>query len=224
MTAIAVILTFVVFLTIDYFRSRKRVVQPAAELEAKLGATAPRLRSPIVAGFELPSALRYHPGHTWALSESPTFVRVGLDSFAVRLAGKIQNIVLPNRGQWIRQGQKLATIFRGGSQADLVSPIEGEVTNVNEAVLKDASLTSRDPYGEGWLLTVHAPDAKTSFRNLLGGGLARRWMEEAASRLRLGTPVLAEAVAQDGGVAVDDLSAHLPDQEWSELMHEFFLM
>lgn len=224
MTAIAVILTFVVFLTIDYFRSRKRVVQPALELEARPATVAPRLQSPVVAGFELPGNLRYHPGHTWALSESPTSVRVGLDSFASRLAGKIDDLLLPKRGQWIRQGQRLATIIRGGSKADLVSPIEGEVTNVNEALLKDTTLASRDPYGEGWLLTLHSPDAKTSFRNLLGGGLARKWMEEAANRLRMRMPVLAGAVAQDGGVAIDDFAANLPDQEWRELAGEFFLM
>jgi len=223
-TAIAVILTCVVFLTIDYFRSRKRVVQPAGKLKAKTVSPIPRLQPPVVAGFELPDHFRYHPGHTWALSESPTFVRVGLDSFAARLAGEIQNIILPARGQWIRQGQKLATIFRDGSKADLVSPIEGEVTGVNEAVLKDPKLASHDPYGEGWLLTVHSPDASTNFRNLLGGALARKWMEEAANRLRMRMPTLAGAVAQDGGVAVDDLVAHLPEQEWKELTAEFFLI
>lgn len=224
MTAIAVILTFVVFLTIDYFRSRKRAIQPASELNATTVRPAPQLQPVIVAGFELPSHLRYHPGHTWALSESPTFVRVGLDSFATRLAGKIENIVLPTRGQWIRQGQKLATILRDGIKAELISPIEGEVTSVNEVLLKDPALALRDPYGEGWLITVHSPDAKTSFRNLLGGALARKWMEEAASRLRMRMPALAGAVAQDGGVAVDDLTAHLPSQEWKELTAEFFLM
>jgi len=224
MTAIAVILTFVVFLTIDYFRSRKRVAQAAREPKAETVGSVPRLQPAVVAGFELPSHLRYHPGHTWALSESPTLVRVGLDSFAARLASKIEHITLPARGLWIRQGQKIATIVRDGSKADLVSPIEGEVAGVNEAVLKDPKLASRDPYGEGWLLTVHSPDATTSFRNLLGGALARRWMEEAASRLRLRMPALAGAVAQDGGVAVNDLAAELPDQEWRELTAEFFLM
>jgi len=224
MTAIAVVLTFIVFLTIDYFRSRKRVVQTAQQQVAEPVTAEPRLPAPVVAGFELPPQFRYHPGHTWALSESPTMVRVGLDSFAGRLAGKIDHIMAPARGQWLRQGQKLATIFHAGMRAELISPIEGEVTGVNQAVLDDPQLALRDPYGEGWLITVNSPDAKTSFRNLLSGALARKWMEEAALRLRMRMPALAGAVAQDGGMAVDDLTTELPNENWKDLTAEFFLM
>ena len=223
MTALLVLLTCAVFLTIDYVRSRKRGKAPVVAREPK-PAALPKLVPAFVGGFEVPENLRYHPGHTWALAESPSLVRVGLDDFAARLLGKIEEITLPKRGQWIRQGQKIVTVLRGGSKAELVSPIEGEVANVNEAALADKSLAARDPYGEGWLLTVQSPDAKTSFRNLLGGSVARKWMEEAASRLRMRMPVLAGAVAQDGGVAVDDIAAHLPDEAWSELAKEFFLM
>ncbi|HTU00175.1 MAG TPA: glycine cleavage system protein H [Candidatus Sulfotelmatobacter sp.] len=223
MTAILVLLTCAVFLTIDYFRSRKRARATAAAPEPVKEAL-PRLRPAFVGGFEVPENLRYHPGHTWALAESPTLVRVGLDEFAARLLGAFEHINLPKRGQWIRQGQKIVTVQRDGCTAELVSPIEGEVANVNEAVLADQGLAARDPYGEGWLLSVQAPDAKTSFRNLLGGSVARKWMEDAASRLRMRMPALAGAVAQDGGVAMHDVAAHLPDQEWSELAREFFLM
>jgi glycine cleavage system H protein len=223
MTALLVLLTCAIFLTIDYVKSRKRVQAPAMARVPE-PARAPKLQPAFVGGFELPDNLRYHPGHTWALAESPSLVRVGLDDFAARLLGKFEQITLPKRGQWIRQGQKIVTVMRDGSKAELVSPIEGEVTNVNEGVRADQALATRDPYGEGWLLTVQSPDAKTSLRNLLGGSMARKWMEEAASRLRMRMPVLAGAVAQDGGVAVDDVAAHLPDQEWSALAREFLLM
>jgi len=224
MTAIAVVLTFIAFLTIDYFRSRKRATQVAKEAVANPVVQEARRHSVVVAGFELPEQFRYHPGHSWALGESPTFVRVGMDSFAAKLVGKIDSITLPARGHWVRQGEKLATIIRDGNKAELLSPAEGEINGVNAAVLKDPNVALRDPYGEGWLVTMHSPDAKTGFRNLLGGALARKWMEEAASRLRLLMPALAGAVAQDGGVAMDDLTAHLPDQNWKDLTAEFFLM
>ncbi len=71
---------------------------------------------------------------------------------------------------------------------------------------------------------MQAPDAKTSFRNLLGGALARWWTEESASRLqrRMPTP-LGRRSAQDGGVAMDNVTAQIPDQEWLPLAKEFFL-
>src|ERR1022692_2439052 len=224
MTVLLVLFTFATFLMIDYFRTRHAAVQPVLQgAEAKQDAM-PRLQPALVGGFEVPENLRYHPGHTWALSESPNLVRVGMDDFATKLTGTLESITLPQRGQWIRQGQKMCTIHRDGCAVDMVSPIEGSVSDINETVGQDPKLALRDPYGDGWLLTVQAPDAKTSFRNLLGGSLARWWTEESASRLQRRMPMaMAGAMAQDGGVAVDNISAQIPDKEWLPLAKEFFL-
>ncbi len=222
MTVILVLLTFVTFLLIDHFYSRRHVVVQAA-LQAPKRAAPAWLAPGMIGGFQVPENLRYHPGHTWALSESPSLVRVGMDDFASKLAGKVERITLPQRGQWIRQGQKIWTIFRDGSSVDMVSPIEGSVADINEAAVRDPELACKDPYGEGWLLTVQSPDAKTNFRNLLGGALARWWTEESASRLQKKMPMALGALAQDGGVAVENLTAQMPNQDWAVLAKEFFL-
>lgn len=223
MTVILVLLTCAIFLLIDYVRGQKLLVkQPVVQTSAS--ETVPRLVPALVAGFQVPENVRYHAGHTWALSESRDLVRVGMDDFASKLIGKIENIALPQRGRWVRQGQKIWTIFRDGKSVDMVSPVEGTVTDVNEAAVKDPELARKDPYGEGWLVTVQAPDSKINFRNLLGGALARMWTEDSALRLRKRMPIaMASALAQDGGVAVDDISLHLPDEDWAMLTKEFFL-
>ena len=223
MTVILVLSTFVVFLLIDHFFSKKQVVvmaeQPAVAPRARVARPLPSL----VGGFHVPENLRYHPGHTWALNESPSLVRVGMDDFAAKLVGKINKVSLPQRGQWVRQGQKLYSVYRDGAKVDMVSPIEGSVADINEAVVRNPELASNDPYGEGWLLTVQSPDAKTNFRNLISGALARWWTEEAAGRLQRRVPAALGAFAQDGGMAVDNLTSQLPDQNWTELAREFFL-
>src|SRR5271166_1277198 len=227
MTVLLVLFTFAAFLTIDYFRSRNRVVEPTLHTAtAKFDAAVPRLQPALVAGFAVPENLRYHPGHTWALSESTNLVRVGMDDFASKLTGTVESITLPQRGQWIRQGQKVCTIHRDGIAVDMVSPIEGTVSDINQAVEKNPKLALSDPYGDGWLVTVNAPDAKTSFKNLLGGPLARWWTEESASRLQRRMPMamaFAGALAQDGGEAINDVAAQIPDQEWAPIAKEFFL-
>jgi glycine cleavage system H protein len=225
MTVLLVLFTFAIFLLIDYSRTRHTVVKPALQVSSeKHDSAVLRLQPALVAGFEVPENLRYHPGHTWALSESPNLVRVGMDDFASKLTGRMERITLPQRGQWIRQGQKLCTLYRDDAVVDMVSPIEGTVSAINEALASDPKLALRDPYGEGWLVTVQAPDAKTSFRNLLGGPLARWWTEESASRLQRRMPaVMGSVMAQDGGVAMDDLSTQIPDQDWLSLAKEFFL-
>ncbi len=226
MTVLLVLFFFATFLAIDYFRTRNAFDRPALQVApAKHDAVAPRLQPAVVGGFAVPENLRYHPGHTWALSESPNLVRVGMDDFASKLTGTIENITLPQRGQWIRQGQKMCTLYRDDYAVDMVSPIEGTVSEINQALMNDPKLALRDPYGEGWLVTVQSPDAKTSFKNLLGGPLARWWTEESASRLqhRMPMPLAMGALAQDGGVAINDVANQIPGQEWLSLAKEFFL-
>jgi glycine cleavage system H protein len=216
MTVLLVLATFAIFLTIDFFYSKAKhpVIQVAPAISKAEGAAVSRPRPSLVGGFSVPDNLRYHPGHTWALSESPNLVRVGIDDFASKLSGNVEQVNLPQRGQWIRQGQKVWS---------MVSPIEGSVADVNEAVANDPSLLSKDPYGEGWMVTVQAPDAKTSFRNLLGGALARWWTEESSMRLQRLMPNALGVLAQDGGVAVNDLAGTLPDEQWVKVTREFFL-
>ncbi|HET9407378.1 MAG TPA: glycine cleavage system protein H [Candidatus Sulfotelmatobacter sp.] len=222
MTVILVLLTFGTLLFIDYLRTQKQIEKEAG-VQISKRELAPRVVPALVAGFQVPSNLRYHPGHTWALNESPEMVRIGIDDFAAKLIGKIDHITLPQRGRWIRQGQKIWSVARDGKSVDMVSPIEGTITDVNQAVVNKPELTRTDPYGEGWLIAVQAPDAKTNLRNLMKGTLARLWTEDSALRLRQRMPQMAGALAQDGGVAVDDLTAHLPDEDWAKLAAEFFL-
>jgi glycine cleavage system H protein len=226
MTVLLVLFTFTTFLLIDHFRSRRAAVPVLQVAPAKSDTIAPRLQPALVAGFAVPENLRYHPGHTWALSESTNLVRVGMDDFASKLTGTIENIALPQRGQWIRQGQKLCTVYHDDAAVDMVSPIEGTVSDINEAVATNPKLALSDPYGNGWLVTVNSPDAKTSFKNLIGGPLARWWTEESASRLQRRMPAamaFAGALAQDGGEAIQDVAGQIPKQDWAPIAKEFFL-
>jgi glycine cleavage system H lipoate-binding protein len=220
MTVLLVLATFIVFLTIDWFYSRKRAPAPVLQFAE---AVPIERRPDVVGGFRMPEGLRYHFGHSWAKAEGPQTVRIGLDDMAARFIGKATRLTLPKRGQWIRQGQKVWSLERDGRTIEMASPIEGMITDVNEMALADPQLPLRDPYGEGWLVAVHSPDARTNFRNLLSGAVAHKWLEEAAARLRGAVPALAGAYAQDGGLMVEDLGEHIPEKEWNELARELFL-
>jgi glycine cleavage system H protein len=220
MIALLVVLTFVIAVLVDHLLHRDPIPVDAhrpAEAPAR-----PRLVPAVVAGFEVPDNLRYHPGHTWAASEAADMVRVGIDDFAAKLTGGLTSIDVPERGQWIRQGQRIIAMHHNGREIALVSPIEGTIVDINEKAIADPELAQKDPYGEGWLLSVNSPDAKTNFRNLLGGTTARRWMDDAAARLRaIAMPEM--ALAQDGGMAVGNLIDQLPQADWEKLNRELFL-
>jgi glycine cleavage system H protein len=219
MTVLLVLITFLVFAVVDYALNRGK--QPVKARRAL--PLSPALEPAYVEGFLLPDAVRYHPGHTWLMRERPHLARVGADEFAAKLAGNIEKIELPKPGQWIRQGQTAWKLYRNGERTCMISPIEGEVVEINPEVVKDPSLLRRDPYGKGWLIAVHVPDEESTWRNLLPGNLVRSWMKDAADRLYARQPALAGAVAADGGLPVDDLLAGLPGAEWPKITAEFFL-
>ncbi len=217
MTVLFVLAMFLVFAMIDWVLSRGKVEVAATAAEpAAFGED-------YVYGFHIPQNRRYHPGHGWAMRERKNVVRIGIDDFAARLAGKIEGIELPKPGQWLRQGQRSWKLFRNGQTAEMVSPIEGEVLEVNPEVIKDPSLMRRDPYGEGWLMTLHVPDEEGTSRNFIPRDLISGWMESVAEKLYMRQPALAGVVAADAGQPVEDLAEALGESNWPELTNEFFL-
>ena len=219
MTVLLVLATFLAFALVDYLLNRKKALQLAPEETA---AAAVPERS-YIDGFFVPEGLRYHPGHTWVLRERRELMRIGLDEFAAALAGKIDHIELPKPGTWIRQGQKIVAVTRNGERTELVSPVEGEVADVNADLSADASLVRSDPYGRGWLLTVHVPDEENTFRNLLPKNMVGAWMRDAVHRLYAMQPPLAGLAAADGGRPVEDLLAGVPQASWTTVTRGFFL-
>lgn len=217
MTVLLVLITFLVFISIDWWMHRSEV-PVAAPVPVEPAYTAD-----YVDGFHIPANLTYHPGHAWVARERKNVFRVGVDEFAAFLAGRIDAIELPKPGQWVRQGQRAWTLLRKGQQSGMVSPIEGEVVEINPLVAKDPTILRRDPYQAGWLMTLHVPDEESTARNMVPGGLLRAWIHEAVERLYSRQGDLVGAVAAEGGRPVDDLAAALPGEDWAKLTGEFFL-
>ena len=222
MVAALVLITFICFVVVDYVlqtRQARAVKAVAASAEPK------EMSFPmnIVGGFKLPAGLSYHSGHAWAAKETRNVVRIGLDDFAARLLGKIEQLDVPARGRWLRQGEKGWTLTRGGHRFEMLSPIEGEVVDVNLEVLKDPSVIHKDPYGVGWLVAVNSPAADSNLKNLLRGRPAQRWMEESVATLHTHLSPSTGVHLQDGGHAISDLLSVLPEERWEEVVRELFL-
>ncbi|MCL4402979.1 MAG: glycine cleavage system protein H, partial [Acidobacteria bacterium] len=193
---ILVLGTFLIFILLDYILNRKKPVQTGTQPAAAPGRAS---RRAYIDGFLVPDRLAYHPGHGWVVRERRNLHRVGVDEFAAALAGRLEKIELPKPGQWVRQGQRAFAFFRRGERCDVVCPTEGEVVEINSDVVADPSLLRKDPYGEGWLMTLYVPDEETTTRNMVPKPMVARWMQEAVERLYARQKQLAGAVAADGG-------------------------
>ena len=217
MVVVFLILTFAGFVVIDFLLNRKPPVRAAKPEPAPV---APFLQPSIVAGLAVPEELRYHPGHAWLYRERKNLCRVGVDEFAALVAGSVDGIELPKPGQWVRQGQKAWTFTREGRTIAMASPTEGEVVAVNEEVQRHPELLHTDPYGKGWLFTIHVPDEESTTRNLVPQWMVPAWMRNAVDRLYSMQPLAAApGTEQPAGIA----RANLPEVSWPAVSREFFL-
>lgn len=221
MTVLLVILTFSAFILLDLLLSRQEE-RREAPVRVRVPASVPA--EPVwVAGYQLPDDRHYHRGHTWAQVLEDGSVAVGMDDFARRLVGGAERVALPGRGRWLRQGEASFGVGLDGREAKLVSPLEGEVVEVNEALQKEPRTATDDPYGRGWFVKLRAADTARELKNLLSGSLARRFMEDAREGLDLRLMALSGSVLQDGGEPVADFARHLPDEDWRRLVSDLLL-
>jgi glycine cleavage system H protein len=220
MTVLLVLAFFVFFIGLDYTINRRRL---AREARAHALLAPPALEPAWVAGYQMPETLFYHRGHTWARPLDADTVLVGLDDFARKLIGAPKALRLPARGDWLHQGGNGFGLRLEGKAAELVSPIEGEVLDVNRELIEKPSLATDDPYGRGWVLRLKAPNLATNLRNLLSGRLARKWMEDSREALELRLMALSGSVLQDGGEPGSELGHHLASADWERLVSEFLL-
>jgi glycine cleavage system H protein len=203
MVALAVLLTFLVCIGIDFVLHRQRYRFRVAG--AWFGDPSHE-----VSGVTLPPVLAYHPGHTWALDEKNGNVKIGIDELGVSLLGHITRVEVPKRGRWLQQGDRGFVIETTHGTVALPAPADGEVVAINEEALANPELIEKDPYQNGWLLELRAPGVEVNFRNLLAGSLAKRWMEDSVETIR-------RAVAPQGVRVLSLADGHLSRRLGSEL-------
>ncbi len=219
MSILFVLLTFLLILTVMYFR-RPQEAQDALQV-----APAKTLAAPLMAqnaGFEVPKDHCFHPGHTWVRDEGHQNARVGIDAFAGNLFGKVDGIEMAGLNRWVRQGQKLCTVKRAGQSVELLSPVEGVLVSVNHEVLKNPSLAMEDPYKNGWLGVIKAPELAINAKNLLQGTIVAAWMQNSIARLGAKLQQLTPALGQDGGLPAKGLFFQLDPSVQEQLAKEFF--
>ncbi len=103
-----------------------------------------------------PQAYRYSKDHEWVLDEEDTVV-VGITDFAQSELGDVVYVELPEVGTVFDADDEVGTIESVKAVAEVYTPIEGEIVEVNEALESDPEKVNSDPHGEGWLFRLRPP-------------------------------------------------------------------
>lgn len=101
---------------------------------------------------QIPQDLKYAPTHEWIRMDGDV-ATVGITDHAQHELGDIVFVELPEVGQKVEQGKGFAVIEAVKTVADLYSPAEGEVVEVNSELASDAGAINRDAYGS-WIAKI----------------------------------------------------------------------
>jgi glycine cleavage system H lipoate-binding protein len=174
-----------------------------------------------VKGFQVPMGYYFHDGHTWARIESGGYIRVGMDDFSLKLLGRADALDLPLMGKELDSGQAGWGLKRSDNQADVLSPIDGVIVEVNAHVREKPEMANQGPYEEGWLFMVRTPNIKGTVKKLMGDTDSLGWMNGEVNRLEGMIETVAGPLAADGGYLSDDIYGNVPDLGWENLTKAF---
>jgi len=96
---------------------------------------------------------KYTEEHEWVELEGDT-ATVGITKHAQESLGDIVFIDLPNVGKEVKAKEEICVIESVKAASDIYSPIDGEVTEVNDNLSNDASLVNQDAENEGWIFKI----------------------------------------------------------------------
>jgi glycine cleavage system H protein len=111
----------------------------------------------VAAAESYPEGLKYHPEHDWTKVDGDT-ATIGITWYAQDALGEIVHFEPPEQGSSVAKDESYGEVESVKAVSDLVSPLSGEVTEVNQAVVDEPEKINDDPYGEGWLIKVRLSD------------------------------------------------------------------
>ncbi len=126
----------------------------------------------------VPDDLIYTSEHEYlARTSDPAVVRVGITDYAQGELGDVVFVNLPKSGDRLDAHQSFGTIEAVKAVSELYSPVAGEVVAVNGTLERDPAAVNRDPYGEGWMVSLRVADS-SALEGLLSPGAYRSHIGE----------------------------------------------
>lgn len=102
--------------------------------------------------MDIPRELKYTRSHEW-MKEEDGVAEVGITDFAQDALGDVVFVNLPEVGDEAVAGESFGDVESVKAVSDLISPVSGVITEVNEALLDEPELLNSDPYGT-WIIRV----------------------------------------------------------------------
>ena len=104
-----------------------------------------------------PEELLYHTEHDWARIDGDE-ATLGITWFAQDSLGELVHYEAPEVGATVEKGAAYGEVESVKAVSDVVSPLSGEVLEVNQRAVDEPEVVNEDPYREGWLIRIRMAD------------------------------------------------------------------
>lgn len=108
--------------------------------------------------MNIPANLKYTKSHEWVETLDNGNLRIGITDFAQNELGDLVYVNLPGEGDDMAAGDTFADVESVKAVADVMSPVNGTVAAVNEALLDAPESINQDAYG-AWFVEVENGEA-----------------------------------------------------------------
>jgi len=164
------------FVNKTYIRRQDRLER---QIKPKIHLVTPTSgESPDKHTFNVPAGIFIAPEHTWVSIQLNGMARVGLDDFAQKIIGEIDDVKLPKIDQVVKKGEPLFTIKHLSNSIQFFAPISGKVTAINTELISDIDAIKYKPYAEGWICNIEPERLTEELPSLKIGADALAWYQQ----------------------------------------------
>ena len=101
--------------------------------------------------------MKFTEEHEWLRSDGDVVV-VGITEHASEQLGDVVFVELPEVGTQVTKGDEVVVIESVKAASDIMAPIDGEITEINEVLVDEPGKVNEDPLGDAWFFKVKPSD------------------------------------------------------------------
>ena len=100
----------------------------------------------------------YSEEHEWIAVEGDT-ATVGITAHAAEQLGEIVYVEQKDGGDTFAKGDEIGVVESVKAASEIYAPVDGEIVEVNEALVDEPGKVNEDPLGDAWFFKMKAADA-----------------------------------------------------------------
>lgn len=177
--------------------------------------------------FSIPGGVFISEGHCWVSLNEDGTANIGIDDFAKKMIGRIDDIEIPNLGRVIKKGEPIFSLKTGQRIIPFLAPISGKIIKVNSKLSDHADHMEISCYDKSWICLLDAEDIDQDVKNLRIGKTAVSFFQDEIENCRTHFKSIVEERKRDkkgannNGFCFGKIE-QLNDTEWQKTFNKFF--